>query len=219
MGSATVGGTPIICPTGCSACSSATVCTSCNQGLSLSGTTCVQCDKSCATCSTSNPTECYSCAPGLNLYAGACLTCSDSLCLDCQNNYEYCVKCKPGYTSVNGVCQACTKNCLKCDTTGANYCDVGECAVGFTRVRSDSCTQCLLGCAQCLSTRSLLVSTRPQEHISLSTVTVLFAPLVVQHAHLVQHASLALKAINCLETPAKLFALSLALPAMQIMAA
>lgn len=72
---AQVGGVPVICPVGCSTCSSTTVCTSCLNGFAIQGNTCVQCDQTCLTCSTSNPQECLSCTPGQNLFSGSCLAC------------------------------------------------------------------------------------------------------------------------------------------------
>lgn len=152
MSSAVVGGVSIICPVGCAACSSSSVCSACIDGFSLEGSSCLQCDKTCRTCSLILATECTSCFPGQNLYSGKCLSCSDTLCLNCQNNYEFCLKCKPGYTAVNGVCKACAANCMSCDTAGANYCDINGCLTGFTRLRLDVCGQCLVGCSSCSPT-------------------------------------------------------------------
>jgi len=152
IATADLGGVMTLCPIGCATCTSATVCTTCLAGFAFQSNACVQCDKSCLTCSTSDPTECLSCTSSQNLYSGRCLSCSDTNCVNCKNNNEFCLKCKPGYTSVDGVCTACTTNCLQCDTAGAGLCDIGKCAVGFTRIRLDSCAQCLLGCSSCLST-------------------------------------------------------------------
>jgi len=75
---------------------------------------------------------------------------------------------------VNGICERCARNCFKCDNTGPDFCDVGMCVTGYVRVRPDSCTQCLLGCTNCLSTNiATCLSCSPGTYASSATLCIL----------------------------------------------
>jgi hypothetical protein len=97
---------------------------------------CVECDKTCATCS--GPGKCLTCIPGLFLHnskcikqcpdgysplAGKCAACQQPNCKLCSNDVKICTECNKNFSVLNGACVPnCPKgrfavkgNCKKCN--------------------------------------------------------------------------------------------------------
>ncbi|KAL4453890.1 hypothetical protein ABPG74_003773 [Tetrahymena malaccensis] len=125
-----------ICPSGCSKCTSSSICSQCQNGFQISGQTCtaIQCTSPCASC-TSVPTFCTSCTGGLYLSP--------------QNT---CVsQCPPGYflNSSNMTWSTCPTGCINC--SDAKTCSKCDSQKGY-RIQGSSCTLCISPYATCSTT-------------------------------------------------------------------
>ena len=113
------------CPTGCSACSSPTLCTSCNARFFLvNRTQCAACPTGCSACNQGSDGRpvCTGCtAPAqLDSSAGRCFLCDPS-CLTCGSSPTTCTSCRDGKElTSNNTCGApagCNiRNCGNCTT-------------------------------------------------------------------------------------------------------
>ncbi|ESU42576.1 Variant-specific surface protein, partial [Giardia duodenalis] len=103
----------------------------CPAGSYTSGTQCLPCDASCASCDTEGPAKCKSCYPGYVLsYAadgatGTCIRectgaaaagCESSMCNAKIAGSSYCSKCVAGQAPINGICTSVTRSAR--DATG-----------------------------------------------------------------------------------------------------
>ena len=88
------------CDSSCLTCSSETVCTSCDAGLTLVAGACT-CDTACTDCGT-NSTQCSACISTIYGTFGQCTACNPTFYLDATFN-----------------CQPCPGACVLCDSTGA----------------------------------------------------------------------------------------------------
>ena len=148
------------CGTGCSTCSSSSVCTVCLPGFYLNGEICEPCDNNCLTCETS-ATHCLSCDTGTNfdiLHNDACLE-------NCPNKY---------FLDITGQnCLPCDSTCLTCSEPGIDKCTSCEahkafqlgscfddCDTGFyenkvydeanpSLIVERNCHQCNINCPTC----------------------------------------------------------------------
>ncbi|KAK7039422.1 insulin-like growth factor binding protein, partial [Favolaschia claudopus] len=127
----------LACNSACATCDgSATTCTSCAPGQSLSGSTCAcpnsqyrnavgdcsTCDSSCTACAES-PSTCSACAFGFSLSGSSCQPCVDG-----------------SYPSAPGVCSTCGSGCTAC-VGSASQCT--SCALGYAfDATTSSCTPC-----------------------------------------------------------------------------
>lgn len=148
----TTSNTCLACPAGCLSCTSATVCTSCAIGYTLTGGACNV--ASVWPCVLTNGTSCIKCAYQFTLSTNN--TCSfDNTC----NGTKTCPGCPNGqYITLNnnnqvGTCSACPNlpaNCVACDPLNPANCIA--CGSGYYVVYSNnSCAACPTGCAQCSS--------------------------------------------------------------------
>jgi len=131
-----VAGTCVSCPTGCSGCSSASVCTACEDGYVKSGNVCAKCNiGNCKTCTLATKDticdtcmgtytrktdgkSCYKCDAAAAVFSnpatGTCVSCGVSHCAACTAA-NTCNLCKSGYILEGGTCHACgIKHCASC---------------------------------------------------------------------------------------------------------
>lgn len=145
------------CPTGCSACSSPTQCTSCSARFFLvNGTQCAPCPTGCSACnqgSNSRPV-CTACtAPAqLDSTAGRCFLCDPS-CLTCGSSPTTCTSCRDGKVlTSNNTCGApigCNiTNCGNCTTDLAGNLVCERCLQGYFPFKQ-GCVPCKFPCAAC----------------------------------------------------------------------
>lgn len=131
---------------GCSACSSASVCTTCFSGYYKSANKCHECPTGCATCSSSS--SCSSCESGYTLSSGKCIKPCDSGCSSCDTSTGKCNTCKSGYFKNSlGKCAACPTGCSSCSS--ASSCS--KCASGYTMIGN----QCYAGRTTCPNGQTL----------------------------------------------------------------
>lgn len=140
-----------ICPSLCTACSSATVCTECVSSAFMSGDTC----KACSGFSSFTQEECEMCT-------GLAWTVTDtsSSCQECGSNCATCLTngggkcdtdgCDSGYyyDITNEVCTLCISNCGTCST--GTTCDSNGCDSTFYRNDASTCTTCPSFCSTCV---------------------------------------------------------------------
>lgn len=125
---------------GCSACSSASVCTTCFSGYYKSGSKCYECPAGCSTCSSSS--NCSACETGYTLSSGKCIKPCDSGCASCDTSTGKCNTCKSGYFKNSlGKCSACPSGCSSC----FNSSGCSKCASGYTMIGN----QCYAGQTKC----------------------------------------------------------------------
>lgn len=165
--------TCIGCPFGCSTCTSATVCQSCNNTYYLYNSGCVttcpagtfasinvcsNCTSNCATCA-SLASNCTSCVTSYTLEGNVCkVNCSTGI---------------PVSTTNGLVCTACTNNCSTCSVTLSNCTSclvssgtslynnacVASCPAGTTSV-TQQCQSCVSPCLTCDITTSNCLTCR-----------------------------------------------------------
>lgn len=121
---------------GCTSCvnnGSAVICGGCAAGTYLNTTsnTCIICDPSCVTCS-STATTCLSCPSGLTLNNGACV-CTLS-CYNCQTASPNCLSCNLNPDGTIFSCSSClsgfylsSPNCIACPPTCATCTSAATC--------------------------------------------------------------------------------------------
>ena len=147
---------PTVCPTGCSKCSSSTVCTGCTDGYYLAGVLCTLCNPRCKICESSEVcSECNSpftlqnnfcCEPG-------CSSCNPLQCHGCLDGYLFkdfsCITCPNDCKSCTaGVCDG-PKNCIE----GCDVCytltTCSECKTGYY-IGNYICNRCNPRCSKCI---------------------------------------------------------------------
>ncbi|KAL4470308.1 hypothetical protein ABPG74_011919 [Tetrahymena malaccensis] len=130
---------------------SSTFCIDCNDGLQISGSTCVcitgfynQSQNKCVTCNTNQVPDipnqvCKDC----NVNCNTCLDSNNtSTCTSCKSPkalyQNYCTDpCPTGYyADTNQICQQCNPTCLKC-LTNKDYCT--DCPVTFQLSNNNTC--------------------------------------------------------------------------------
>ena len=149
------GGTCTACPTFCSACTSAALCTALAQPTSqaivqVNGQSVLaQCQSNCMTCSVLNPQLCTQCMWGFYLNSNnICMPCSSSNCKTCNGNFSACSSCFTSYILSNNTCVACNSNCLTCSSaTALSTCT--SCYPGFYLGSGATCQQCSANCINC----------------------------------------------------------------------
>lgn len=160
-------GTCTACPTFCSSCSSATVCTSLAQPNSqaivqINGQSFLaQCQSNCMTCSVLNPQLCTQCMWGFYLNGNnICMPCGGSNCKTCNTNSSVCDSCFTSYILGNNACTACSANCLTCSISSCTSCNPGYYLNGTSCQQcSANCMNCATGsiCSQCISGYVLII--------------------------------------------------------------
>ncbi|CAG9317242.1 unnamed protein product [Blepharisma stoltei] len=133
--------------------------TSCPLGYYISGTNCLPCDTSCASCSGTS-TSCTTCAAGQFLYSSQCLTSCPSttyveegLCLACSTSCSTCngpsssncTACPTGYYLSSGVC---SPGCASGSYTLNGVCYT-LCPSGYYGTSSFTCIACDSTCLNC----------------------------------------------------------------------
>lgn len=135
------------CPTGCSTCSSSTICTSCSTGYYISGSTCPACMPVCKTCLTGS--TCLTCLSSTFVSISGVCTCPSTLffdtttksCLSCTSLYPNCASCaysttydpanppsvdcitaNSGFTVIAGAPVACISYCSNCNLAPGTLC-------------------------------------------------------------------------------------------------
>ncbi len=113
------------CGVGCKTCTAptgnqtASVCTLCQDSLTLTSQgTCIACNSNCATCS-STPANCLTCAQGLTFINNVCQrnsSCTNNDCVECvSGSSTRCVSCKVGmFLRSDGSCAPCPYPCRGC---------------------------------------------------------------------------------------------------------
>ncbi|KCV70859.1 hypothetical protein H696_03220 [Fonticula alba] len=98
------------------------LCRACGPGLQLddSGTQCLQCHASCATCGAPGPGACLTCAPGLMLHQDTCVG-----------------ACPPGTHAAGAACDACAPRCATC--SGPLSTDCLSCPAGWALQQDNAC--------------------------------------------------------------------------------
>lgn len=125
---------------GCTKCSSSSVCTECQTLYYLSNSSCVPCSITlvgCAVCT--NSSMCLFCNSGYYLNSSALCSLCTSLtgCLLCTD-MSTCIYCNSGYYLLAGVCKTCT-NIIYCSVcSNANTCT--SCISGYFLSSSGVCT-------------------------------------------------------------------------------
>ncbi len=164
------------CPSACSACNSAVVCTSCQPTFYLNANTCTACVRPCVNCVSA--TTCTSCDQFRYNFNGVACLCHSAFynqagfcnpcfyeCATCSTNTG-CLSCQLGLTIFNSRCIACHPLCLTCSditVNGCLTCDVNKfraingptpnscvCISGYFTERNN-CVACLERCLTCTS--------------------------------------------------------------------
>jgi hypothetical protein len=179
------------CDTNCKTCDgSASSCTSCNNGLYLSGQLCLQCNPSnCLTCSSA--TYCLSCSPGKTLVNNTCQPCHPS-CATCSGpSSTQCSSCQPSatlssntctcastkYLTTTGECLSCDSNCLTCSlaSTTCTSCTAPKILIsGLCTGCDSSCLTCAVlptSCTSCANDKYLNAATCEPCHKNCLTCT------------------------------------------------
>ena len=134
------------CPTGCSKCSNATVCSACVVGYYLVGTSCVALPSNCLSGLTAE--VCITCNPGYFQSSYSCSSCISN-CLYCLTSVD-CLPygCASGYY-YDASALACTAGPANCALpTGPNTC--AACSSGYyLYIVSANTTQCKAGPKGC----------------------------------------------------------------------
>lgn len=121
------GSSCVSCKTGCSACSSSSVCSSCQPGYYKSGSTCNTCNSRCATCYGSLSTNCYTCNSGY--YADStyntCSSCSKGCATCLSSSSASCTSCESNYSLSRGRCTYITTSVTSSGLSTGAYIGIG----------------------------------------------------------------------------------------------
>jgi hypothetical protein len=135
---------PAACPIGCAACSSASTCTVCKEGYTLTNGVCRQppqpCPSNCVQCASNG--VCQECAVGYALSSSkTCEACKASHCATCTTSLSSCSTCQKGYTMIGSTClQSClVPNCATCMPADNSKCT--SCVSGYTVSQDGVCIQ------------------------------------------------------------------------------
>ena len=114
-------------------CDSSSSCTVCPLGYTLSGGNCVMCNSPCGRCDPTNPSTCTACMEGMYLSASSptCVACPTG-CTECITS-SACLSCEPGYTLLDNPTTA-TQTCVACE---------GRCLTCLGA--PEQCTECTSG--------------------------------------------------------------------------
>jgi len=138
----------ILCPVGCSVCTSNVTCSTCFKGYEISNSTCVKsCSFPCLTCDAN--LTCLTCFTG---YALNNLTnsCDPSVSCSATNS---CSLCPLGYALINHTCLKCSEtSCLRCNPTNLAECRLCN-ETYFLDTDNSNCSSCLSPCLTCLNSK------------------------------------------------------------------
>ncbi|CAD8193166.1 unnamed protein product [Paramecium pentaurelia] len=143
----------IQCPTECSLCSSSTICSACNSGYYLSGSSCLSCTLPSVHCG--SPCNCSS---GSYLVGSCCYPCQ-APCSECSGSATFCTSCVDSTNQSTSTCD-CTlptkylnalNNCSDCASPCVNCSSLSSCSscINTYYLQGTSCQACTSPCVNC----------------------------------------------------------------------
>lgn len=161
-GSTLVNGQCVLCPVGCSLCSSATIsnCLACSPGNYLdlvTGTTCIACSANCQSCNPNGCTVCvnnytltstFTCVPKCWYPCATCSSTSPSTCTSCVAGYTFSATATASGNCVSTTSCNAQNNCVVCPFGWSLQYTAANATNPFG---SQNCVQCAAAsnCARC----------------------------------------------------------------------
>ncbi|MBR2068563.1 MAG: hypothetical protein IJ877_02255, partial [Candidatus Gastranaerophilales bacterium] len=135
------------CPTGCSACSGSSTCSSCNAGYYKNGNSCTACSGGkYQPNNSSTATSCSNCSSGYSTNGTSCTGTCYTGCYACTGtSSSACTSCKAGYRKNGNSCTACSNGTYQStngstSTSCTNSTSVTGCSTYSTT--TNACTAC-----------------------------------------------------------------------------